>query len=186
MRAPSILCLLFSLLFVAACFSEGVRRDDLPLLVTIEDLQPYGFDFSALKQHETISRNRYFDRSLEVVYEFESPESHPQTLYLSVTVNFERNAREATSSYRLESGFLTMGAKIGGAEIEGVPNFFEWGDESFFGNIVADGQVGGNIFRARKGRKLYLIIIAGIYFDNPEDWAELVSPKLRYLEGYEP
>jgi hypothetical protein len=45
---------------------------------------------------------------------------------------------------------------------------------------------GGNLFITRIGSKLYVVLIGGVYFDNRDDWTELITPKLQYLESYNP
>lgn len=77
-----------------------------------------------------------------------------------------------------------IGARIGGVEVEVQEGFFEWGDESFFATLVCDDYPGGSVFGGRKGKKTYSIMIAGIYFDDRDEWEQFIQPKLDYLVNY--
>jgi hypothetical protein len=52
--------------------------------------------------------------------------------------------------------------------------------------LVKGGKPLGNVYTVRDGRKTYALVMAGLYFDDPDDWKELVGPKLQQLAGYSP
>lgn len=179
--------LLALLALVTGCVPGEIQEGDRPLLVTVADLEPYGYDPIAYAEDETFSRTRYLDGSLEIDYELDSSEGL-EPLYLSATAGFERSSSDAVATFAMEKGAFGVGLELGGGGIEEVPGFFRWGDDAYFALIMGEEGPVGNIFGTRSGRKIYWLLLSGVYFDadSPEEWAEFISPKLEYLESYEP
>jgi hypothetical protein len=187
MRKWLIPAVMLVLVGAAGCTEEEVKQADRPLLVTIEDLEPYDYDLDHLAHLQSFRRIRNLDGSLEIEYEFETPDTSEQILYLSVTAGYERTAREAVATYRMDKGAVGVGSRIGGVSVKEEPGFYRWGDESYFGFFVTkEGQRGGNVFAARAGNRTYLLILSGIYFDDREEWAAFIEPKLDYFARYNP
>lgn len=67
--------------------------------------------------------------------------------------------------------------------MEGAPRY---GDSSSFTVLVKDEKPIGNVFTVRDGKKTYLLVMAGVFFRNPEEWGRLVGPKLKLLAAYSP
>ena len=64
-----------------------VGPTDKALLVQASDLVPYGYGFQNIAKHETFKKSRDFDGTVEVEYEFETPDSElKHNLYLDVVV----------------------------------------------------------------------------------------------------
>lgn len=190
MRSPLARIATFACaVFLAACTTEKAVEADKPLMVTIEDLREYGFEFDGLANQETFERVRYPDGSLEVTYEFETPDSAGvDGLSLNVTAAFHRTPRDAVESFRLEKGGVKIGiGAVGGVSLKEVPGFYRWGDESYYANLVGPaGQPGGMLFATRRGTRTYLFMAGGMYFSDPAEWAALIEPRLKYLESYDP
>jgi len=179
--------LLLVLLFLAAgCTKQSIDEKDLPLLLTAGELVEYGIPVDSTEQFESFGRTRYFDGSVDVDYEFETPGDAADPLYMAVTVTFERTVRDAKASYLAERGASLVVGRIGGMETEALPGFFDYGDDSYF--VLLKGEQGpvGNVFGTRVGKKVYFVLLAGAYFDDPEQWSDWVMPKLRYMEAYNP
>ena len=168
------------------CARQSIREEDKPLLITVEDLVPYGVRLDDYQQYETFQRDAFVDGSVDIAYEFDPPEDSEINLYLSVTVSFERTTKDAKMAYLMELKGTTFGAKLGGAAATESKGFFVYGDESFFAFLMGEKGPGGNLFITRTGTKVYIVIIGGVYFDNPDDWADVIIPKLQYLESYTP
>ena len=169
-----------------SCAKQSIRKADKPLLLTVEDLTPYGLSLDNYRQYEVFRRHIYVDGAIEVEYEFDPPEESGINLYLTVAVSFERTERDAKFAYLAERKGTTIGAKLGGAPVTESKEFYNYGDESFFGFLMGEKGPGGNLFITRVGTKVYVVLIGGVFFDNPDDWEELISPKLQYLESYNP
>lgn len=187
MRKWLTVAVLAVLVGVAGCMEEKLRESDRPLLVTIEDLEPYDYDLDHLAHLQKFRRIRNIDGSLEIEYEFETPDTSEQILYISATAGYDKNVREAIASYRMNKGAVGVGSRIGGVSVREEPGFYRWGDESYFGYFVTkEGRRGGNVFVARRGNRTYLLIISGIYFEDREEWAAFIEPKLDYFARYDP
>lgn len=168
------------------CFSGPLREEDRPALLTVEDLAAYDVRFDDHERYEKFERTIYLDRSIDLDYEFELPDDAEEGFYMTVTAGFERTRKDARTSYALLKGGFTAVTKFGGVDVVEADDPFRYGDESFFGFLENDGKKMGNLFVARKGIKTYMVVIVGIYFDQPEMWGELVGPYLEYVEGYDP
>ena len=179
--------LLGALLALATgCAEQPVEKKDLPLLLTVGELANYGITIDDHERYESFAKTRYFDGSTDIDYEFQTPDDSPDPLYLAVTVTFERTVRDAKASYLVERGASLVGGKIGGVETETLPEFYDYGDESYFGLLKGEQGPVGNVFGARLGKKVYFVLLAGAYFDEPRQWANWVTPKLDYMKRYSP
>jgi hypothetical protein len=78
-----------------------------------------------------------------------------------------------------------LGTWIGSGETKLVTrnDLFSWGDESEFSLWQTEsGDVFGNYFSGRKGKKVVLIAISGIYFDESESIEELLKKTFEAVE----
>ena len=174
------------LIFACGCARQSIREEDKPLLLTVAELAPYGLSPDNYRQYEVFRRNIFVDGTIEVTYEFDPPDDSGINIYLSVAASFEHTESDAKLAYITERKGTTIGAKLGGVSITESKGFFTYGDESFFGFLMGEKGPGGNLFITRTGTKLYVVLIGGVYFDNQDDWAQLITPKLQYLESYNP
>jgi hypothetical protein len=181
-----VIILTIPFILSCGCAEQSIHEKDKPLLLTVADLAPYGVSPDNYQQYEVFRRNIYVDGAIEIEYEFDPPEDSGINFYLSVVASFERTTKDAKVAYLMERKGTTFGAKLGGAAVSESMEFFTYGDESFFGFLMGEKGPGGNLFITRTGTKVYVVLIGGVYFDNADDWAELITPKLQYLESYRP
>jgi hypothetical protein len=174
------------LILSCGCAKQSIREEDKPLLLTVEELAPYGLSLDNYRQFEVFRRNTSADGAIEVEYEFDPPDDSGINLYLSVAASFERTESDATLAYLMERKGTALGAKLGGVTVTESKEFFTYGDESFFGFLMGKKGPRGNLFITRTGTKVYVVLMGGVYFDNRDNWAELITPKLQYLESYNP
>jgi len=179
-RAPVVL----ALLALAACVPQPVREGDKALLVTIRDLEPYGLDLRRHAEAESFDKDLYLDGSLDLEYEFESPEGADENVYIMSTATFDMSRRDALISYRAMRAGLGIGLRFSELEVEMDPGFFSWGNESYFGHLEHEGRVGGAVFSTRLGNRCYAVILAGVYFSDPEEWSAFITPKLEEFRRY--
>jgi len=125
-------------LALLSCVKASIRDDDLPVFVTIEDLRPLGFDLGAWADQQEFRRIWYLDGTLELEYEFDSPDESDESIFIATTAGFEQSVLDARAAFRIMKGSTGLGARVGGATIREDPQFFTWGDESFFAYL--DGQ----------------------------------------------
>ena len=181
-----VVILVMLLILPCGCAKQSIREKDKPLLLTVAELAPYGLSLDNYRQYEVFRRNVFVDGAIEVAYEFDPPDDSGINLYVSVAASFERTESDAKLAYVTERKGTTLGAKLGGVTITESKGFFTYGDESFFGFFMGEKGPGGNLFITRIGSKLYVVLMGGVYFDNQDDWTELITPKLQYLESYNP
>lgn len=186
MKTTFLIAILAILLILSGCAKQSIREEDKPLLLTVEELAPYGLSLDNYRQYEVFRRHIYVDGAIEVEYEFDPPADSGINLYVSVAASFERTERDAKLAYLTERKGTTLGAKLGGVSVTELKEFFTYGDESFFGFLMGEKGPGGNLFITRTGTKVYVVLMGGVYFDNRDDWAELITAKLQYLELYNP
>jgi hypothetical protein len=173
-------------LFLATAKDVPVLPKDQAVLIQVDELRPWLDDFKPLKAAESVTKVRYFDASYELEYIYDHPAG---TLYLANTVDVERDASEAFGTYQAAK----IGTRIGislAAETNMTHadrnDLFRWGDDSTLTVISSDGRPIGNMFCARKGKRVFTFLIVGLYFDDADDLKKLLGPKLERLEAYEP
>ena len=167
---------------------EPVTPAERDVLLTIEKLKEF-VDLEADPGRGRVKRVRYLDGSREVTYEYESPDGAADPLYVSSSVNLERNVSDARTVYVSS----TLGFKLGMA-LEGESalrqvvrsGLFQWGDESKAVLLMRGDKPVGNLFAGRKGRKVFLVVLVGVFFDEREDVDAALGPILRSLEAYDP
>ena len=167
----------------AGCISEEpVTEADKNLFLRAGDLARYGV--KNVDGHEKFSKVRQLGGAYQLTYEFKSPDGERRPLYIYANIFVARNASDAVMSGGAENIGLLIGLKAGGVEErEGrIPG----DDQSRLRVLVKRGKPLGNVFTSRDGRKTYAVVLAGVYFEDAEDWKELLGPKLQQLAGYSP
>jgi hypothetical protein len=172
----------------AGCESNlPVDAADKAILLRAADLVPYGYGMVDLEKYETFTKTRYFDGSREIQYEFETPESEQEhVLYMNVTVTIEQKQSDAWISQGAEGVGMKYGLKAGGIEQKEIKDFYKYGDASSFYVLEKDGRPIGNLFTVRDGKRLYTLVMSGLYFDDAATWKELIEEKLRKFSAYTP
>lgn len=167
-------------LLLSACESGApVEEREKVMLLRAQDLVPFGYGLADTQKYETFDKTRYFDGSMDIVYEHETPDSeHDHPLYLNVTVSFERQASDAVVSGGAQKMAFKYALKSKGIEMREVPNFYPFGDSSDFYVLENEGQPLGNHFSGRKGARVYTVVMTGMYFEDIDEWKSLIGDKL--------
>lgn len=185
-RKHLILIALALLAFSMACKEVAVEERDKKVLIQVGDLEPYGVIFENAAKYEKFTKTRYFDNSFALEYEFETPEGAEPPFYMMQTVSIENKRSDARFSKDFEEVGVSLGLKVGGVELEKKNDFYTYGDSSNFYVLKVNGKPGGNYFTTQVGKKSFSLLIAGLYFDDVEEWRELVEPKLKEFSSYNP
>lgn len=189
-RHAPVIALVALALLASACREEKMSEAEKALILRAHELTPYGFNFGDAARYETFKKTRYFDNSYQLEYEFETPDDAAgagvDTLFLSVTVTFEKNVADARMSQGAEKIGLRAGGTIGGLKMEERKDFFKYGDESSYYVLSKEGRPGGSYFVTRIGPRVYSVLIAGVNFEDGATFAELVTPKLEKFSAYKP
>jgi len=178
---------------LAALGLVGCQRDlpisaaDREVVLRAADLIPYGYGLEQTGRYETFKRIRYFDGSHELTYEFQTPDSEEENaLYINVVVSVEKSTADALTSHGAEKVGLTIGLKANGVEQREIKDFYKYGDSSSFAILEKDGHPIGNIFTTRDGKRVFVLTLSGMYFDDAETFKELIEGRLRKFSVYQP
>lgn len=179
---------LFAALGLAGCQKNlPISAADKDVVLRAADLIPYGYGLEKTEKYETFERIRYFDGSHELTYEYQTPDSEEENaLYISVIVSVERSTSDALTTHGAQKVGLTIGLKSNGIEAREVKDFFAYGDSSTFSILEKDGHPIGNVFTTRDGKRVFVLTLSGMYFDDPETFKELIEGRLKKFSAYQP
>ena len=172
-------------LYVWSSKTEELTDGDRQLVVTADKLADHGFQFEFDPAGEKIEKTRYVDKTAEIEYEYEHPDENTP-LYINCSVHQESDAKEARTLYATLQVSVLAGMRLAGGGVEQTErnDLLKWGDDSRCGLLVNQGFNVGNYFFARKGNKIYCLLIAGDCIDNSEELRALLLPHLERLEGH--
>ena len=173
-------------LFALATSEEPVTAQERSVVMDIEHLAQW-MDYTPDKRGESLTKTRYIDDSYDVEYEFDLPDD-PDAPFLSCTVTVERKMTDTHISYGASWAGVNLGMAMVDQEVDVVErnDLFTWGDASRFAILEADGQPFGNAFITRKDTHIFYVLWSGVYFDDSETIAEVLSEPLSQLSAYEP
>jgi len=188
MRWAQVGSSLIAALGLAGCESNlPVGAADKEVILRAGDLIPFGYGLEKTEQFEKFTRTKYFDGSHELIYEYETPESEEENaLYMNVTVAVEKTTSDAWTSKGAGDIGMKFGLKASGVEQREIKDFYQYGDTSSFFILEKDGHPIGNMFTVREGKRVYAVIISGMYFDDAAAWKELIEDRLRKFSVYSP
>jgi hypothetical protein len=173
---------------VAACGSEQpVSEEDKSIFLRAEDFARLGYRYENLEAHETFSKARHFDGSHKLTYRFDSPEGEAERpLHIYITVSIERREADAMLAQKAQRAGLLVGFKSEGAEERELSGTLPYGAETRLALLVKDDSPIGNTFTFRDKEKTYLLVVSGLYFDDPELFTAMIAPKVRRFGAYSP
>ena len=166
---------------VTACSeSASLTEQDKAAVLQVEDLALWIEGFEPDPTKGSLVKTKEFDKSYDIEYTYEDEEGDtPFYLYHSVSV------QPTPSDALIVQKAMGFGMWIGSDETELVTrnDLFSWGDESEFCLWQTEsGDTFGNYFTGRKGKRVVMIAISGVYFDDTEAIHELLDEKLEALE----
>lgn len=175
----------FYLLFLHE-IPQAVTEADRGVLLTADevvrhnDLKPDG--------QGTFRHVKYLLGNHELEYEYQSPDGSDEGLYVSCLVSIERSTKDALTTYTAQRLGTSVALKLDREAAlrlvdEHAP--FKWGDDSSSSLIVGKHGPVGNVFTARKGERVFHVVVAGPSFVPPE-LNDLLSPVLARLDAYRP
>jgi hypothetical protein len=167
---------------------QPITQADRDVLFTVETLSGFA-DIAADPGRATVKRVRHLDGSSKLTYEYHSPDGAADPLYLTTIVNVERNLSDARTVYVGATFGFKLGLAIeGDASLQQVvkPGLFQWGDESRAVLLMRGDRPVGNVFAGRKGRTVFLMVLAGVFFDDAGQVKAALGPVVQRLEAYAP
>ena len=183
-RAFSLLALTFALCcMLAACstshdLSEAERR----VLLTECDFAELDLPANARPSGEFTKTEDYANRSTELAYEQLDTE---RGIYVNATLTIERNPGNILVSEFASRGGLKIGLASQGIEERPIPLSQRYGKRASLGLLIMEGQPVGNHFNVVDGNKLMTVLFTGFYFENEQDFAAFIAPKLALLHDYQ-
>ena len=163
-----------------------VGQAEWDVVVDAQDVAQWLPELEVSSMAEELRRSRYIDRSHEVSYEY-SPED--ASIYISSSLSIERKLTDAVTVYLPLWAATIAGFKLSGSDgltVETLEDFYEWGDQSKIGLIRNHGEPNGHLFVGRQRNRVVFVLLSGVYFDDPELWAEFIGPTLAHVSAYRP
>jgi hypothetical protein len=165
---------------------EPVGAADKEVVITAEYAATFVDHLAVDPNKGKFRKVRYLDGSREMTYEYGNPEETDEPLYVWHTISVERNAKDARDAY----AGLQFANRLGLGKAEGVQevernDLWTWGDQSRCVVLHSQGQPFGNIFMGRKGRRYFVLIISGLYFNKAVDIKSFLDPLLKKLDSYD-
>lgn len=173
---------LFNMTGTSVALAAGERD----LVVDISHLQGWMKDYAPNPAGETLSKTRYIDDSFEIEYVYDLPQDD-EAPYLSYTVTFEPDESDASTTYVSLWGGTKVGFYVFGdvqVEVQEKNEIFRWGDESRFGLLRTGDRPFGNVFVAKKGKRVVYLLVSGIYFNDSESFSDFLTPYLEKLDAF--
>jgi hypothetical protein len=166
---------------IAGCSeSANLTEQDKAAVLQIEDLAVWIEGFIPDPTKGSLVKTKEFDKSYDIDYTYEDQEGDtPLYLYHSVSV------QPSSSDAMIVHKAMDFGTWIGSDETNLVTrnDLFSWGVESEFCLWQTEsGDTFGNYFTGRKGKRVVMIAISGVYFDKPDALHELLDEKLEAVE----
>ena len=175
------LALAFGLFLLAACSTEEpVTEADKAVVLRVRDLARFGYRFDNVETLESFSKKRQIDGSYEIAYRFQSPPG-AKVLFLHVSVKVGKNESDAALTQGAEKVGLMIGFKKSGVEERELPA----PPAGKLSLLVKDERPIGNIFTAAHGAKTYLLVMSGLYFDDPALWQKVIEPSMDRFRRYQ-
>ncbi len=174
-------------LFVASATEQPITEKDRDVVMKAEDIVAYVDTLEANPARATIRKVRYLDGSYDVEYEYDSTDRADEHLYVLCTVTVERTVSDARTSYAALGVVNDVGISMASdLKVRPRNELFRWGDSSDLAIVESQHGPVGNIFRARSGRRIFDLTFYGVYFDDADTLAELLTPHLEQMKRYEP
>jgi hypothetical protein len=173
---------------VAACGSEQpVSEEDKAIFLRAGDFARFGYRYENVEAYESFSKTRHFDGSHELTYHFDTPDSEEdRPLHIFITVSVERREVDAQLAQKAQRVGLLIGFKSEGAEERELAESLPYGDEARLALLVKGDNPIGNTFALRDKEKTYLLVMSGLYFDDPELFKAMIGPKVQRFGAYSP
>ena len=159
-----------------------VTSADREAVLDITDVALWIDDFSPDTSRESLKKTKYLDKSYEIEYEYDDS-LNDDAPYLLCSITVEPSISDARISYTaVKAGFSLGFSGEPGVKRVARNDLFRWGDDSEFSLLKASGLSFGNVFVGRKGKRVYMITVSGVYFDESKEIRDLLGKKLRALE----
>lgn len=178
-----VLVLALGIFMEMTATEEPPSQAERQLVVDIEALSEF-LAFEPRLQYQKVVKRTFLDDTYEIDYQYDNPHESPY-LESSLSVDSDEIGAEATY-FGVWSG-SKMGIHFASdveVDVTERNDLFSWGDQSRFALLQVDGRTTGYLFVGRKGKKVFHLLIGGVYFDVASDFKALVEPVLERVENH--
>lgn len=185
-RAPFRFLPLFAFaFFLGGCLNQTASTTEKTYFLKASALAADGYGFKAFSKHEKFSKTRFADGSIDLDYEFETPDSEANwPLYFQETLSTTPSRADAVTGIATTRGATMLMLKNQSLKEKPVAGETIYGDGSKLTLLTLNGQPAGNIFSARKGKRTFWLVMSGWYFETPAEWDAFAGTKVRaWLDG---
>lgn len=161
--------------------SREPSAEEKSAVVTIRDLEPHGVMPAELEKREVWKTKRHFDGTLEIEYEYD-PElaaGAGDAVTMQSSVSIEHTEKDASQAFSITIMAYQTGLRISGVKSREQQHAMADVDQTHFALLLKDDQPVGNMLVIRKGKRIYGVLIVGIYFDDPAQLEEIVREKIK-------
>ncbi|GEM_PF-3168130 len=157
---------------------------DREVLITAEQVAENVQGLKVEASRGRFKKARRMDGSVEVSYDYESDE-----LVVMSSVTVDRNESDARATFVGYEGGMKIGLSFQGKDapkLEAADPLWHWGDASRCYLLVRDGNRVGNYLVARKGKRVFVLVLVGVWYGDRAALEDLLGSVLQRVEGYQP
>lgn len=181
MMVAGMLILIGGILTASPMFWEITARKSDPssldqsFVAALDDLAPWlPKDYQPQPAFESSNKILFLDGTWDIRYEYSGPNDdyHP---YLRYTASQHRSPSAAREAY--SDDWSTLLGELWRQDLDLVdmppPGL---GEQQRLALLTANGDPIGNLFIARQGDRVVIMLVSGVYFANGRDLAEMAGP----------
>lgn len=182
MRLVPLVLVCLTLLLCGCERTVPIDAAEKQLLMTVDDLSQLGLEHAVPTRGVFTKTENPLDGSASLTYEYQWDEKakDEKPFFLYSVINKENKDSDADLT---EMG-MKIGLEIGFSKAmtqAPQPQFPKYGDASSMKRLDYKGKPAGNVFFVRQGHASLMVLISGMYFDDPKDWTPIVTRKLALL-----
>ena len=172
--------LLLTTLCVLGCSSSAdLDESERAVLLTEADFKAFGPPIQAGLTGKFSKETNYFEGNVVLSYTFEGSD-----FSLANSVTIERSTAHAMITRTAQRAGIIIAWTSGGVVEESVKLGSSYGENASLSVLKRSGKPIGNVFTTIIGRKVYLLVFSGIYFEDPNDFGPLIAQKMDALTKY--
>ena len=163
---------------LGSCATAPLSPRDKAVLITAADLNPMGASLPAVfTEFEHNQKTSRIDGGVEIEYQFDASQVGRGYPYIYTTINHETTVSSAVAAY----GAVKAGLGMAGLDARDDSEHYRYGDWSYFGTLLFEGEPRGLVFYMRDDLTVYTVMISGFSMNVDAMWKQLILPRLEML-----
>lgn len=159
---------------------EELRPGDRAAVITVDDVRPYWPDLAVERGAEDGFVTRYEHGGWHVACNYTPMQATSSPLVIRSFLSNTPSEQFAEETF--ETGLIALDLSVAafgsGVTRSARDDLFSWGDQSQFELLLDDGTPYGNILLVRRGGRVLMVLLVGLYFDDAESAGEFFEPLL--------